>query len=136
VIRTFVDAGVLISASNAHLSDSQFALRLLAEPSRRILTSVFVRLEVYPKPTFNRYLSQKAFLNDFFTDPTIEWASDLNPLISLAMSQAERYGLAAMDSLHVAAALLLETDEFITTEKPSKPIHRVTGFRVVYLAGL
>jgi len=35
---------------------------------------------------------------------------------------AGTYGLAAMDALHVAAALQIQADELITTEKPTKPI--------------
>ncbi|NCR81550.1 MAG: type II toxin-antitoxin system VapC family toxin, partial [Microcystis aeruginosa K13-05] len=32
---------------------------------------------------------------------------------------AGTYGLAAMDALHVAAALQIQADELITTEKPT-----------------
>jgi predicted nucleic acid-binding protein len=32
---------------------------------------------------------------------------------------AGTYGLAAMDALHVAAALQIQADELITTEKPN-----------------
>lgn len=48
-------------------------------------------------------------------------------LLQSAAKQAETYGLAAMDALHVAAALTANASELITTEKPSKPIHRVKG---------
>ena len=34
---------------------------------------------------------------------------------------AGTYGLAAMDALHVAAALQIQADELITTEKQTKP---------------
>ena len=40
-----------------------------------------------------------------------------------------------MDSLHLAAAHLLKADEFITTEKPNKSIHRSSLVKVVYLFG-
>ena len=38
-----------------------------------------------------------------------------------------------MDSLHIAAAYLLDADEFITTEKPNKSIHRSSLVKVIYL---
>ncbi|WP_169266136.1 MULTISPECIES: hypothetical protein [Brasilonema] len=34
-------------------------------------------------------------------------------------------GLAAMDALHIAAALSVSASEFVTTEKPIKPMFRV-----------
>ena len=69
-------------------------------------------------------------------DPALEWASDLNGLVNLAISESERHGLAAMDALHAAAALLLGADEFVTTEKPGKPIYRVDGFQVISISTL
>jgi len=131
MIRTFVDSGVLIAAARADHTESEPALRLLEDPGRRMLTSVFVRLEVYPKTAFRGYPLQRAFLNEYFMDPALEWASDLNGLVNLAVSESERHGLAAMDALHAAAALLLGAVEFVTTEKPGKPIYRVDGFQVV-----
>ena len=38
-----------------------------------------------------------------------------------------------MDALHLAAAHLSCADEFITTEKPNKAIHRSSLGKVVYL---
>jgi hypothetical protein len=42
-------------------------------------------------------------------------------------------GFGALQDLHVAAAHLSRADEFITTEKPPKAIHRSTIVKVVYL---
>jgi predicted nucleic acid-binding protein len=44
---------------------------------------------------------------------------------------AGTYGLAAMDALHVAAALQIQADELITTEKQTKPMHRVREIQIV-----
>jgi hypothetical protein len=44
---------------------------------------------------------------------------------------AGTYGLAEMDALHVAAALQIQADELITTEKPTKPMHRVREIQIV-----
>ncbi|MBI1895804.1 MAG: PIN domain-containing protein [Acidobacteria bacterium] len=134
MIRTFIDSGVLIAAARAEHAESEPALRLLEDPGRRMLTSMFVRLEVYPKTAFHAYALQRAFLNEFFMDPSLEWASDLSGLVNLAISESERHGLAAMDALHAAAALLLGAEEFVTTEKPGKPIYRADGFHVLHIS--
>ncbi len=47
-------------------------------------------------------------------DPDLEWANDLNAVTNRALHEAEQHGLLAMDSLHIAAALLLGADELIT----------------------
>src|SRR5437764_348788 len=39
-------------------------------------------------------------------------------------------GLAAMDAMHIAAAKASKASEFITSEKSTKPIFRVTGIAV------
>jgi hypothetical protein len=39
-----------------------------------------------------------------------------------------------MDALHIAAALAIDADEFVTTEKSTKPMYRVTEIRVVSIA--
>ena len=38
-----------------------------------------------------------------------------------------------MDALHVAAAIEAKADELVTTEKPTKPMHRVKEVKVVSL---
>jgi hypothetical protein len=38
-----------------------------------------------------------------------------------------------MDALHIAAAISVGAEEFITTEKPTKPMYRVTDIKVVSL---
>jgi predicted nucleic acid-binding protein len=50
-----------------------------------------------------------------------------------AQTEAAKAGLGAMDALHLAAAHLARADEFITTEKPNKAIHRSSLVKVVYL---
>ena len=38
-----------------------------------------------------------------------------------------------MDSLHLAAAFLSGADEFVTTERPGKPIYRSSLLTIVHL---
>ena len=132
MIRTFLDSGVLIRASRGDPSTAETALRIIEDDRRRFLTSVFVRLEVYPKVAFHQFPLQRALLNEFFMEPSLEWATDVEAVVHLALIEAE-YGLGAMDALHVAAARVLNADEFITTEKREKAIYRVHGLKVIHL---
>jgi predicted nucleic acid-binding protein len=131
VIRTFLDSGILISAARGDRPHSERCQRIIEERRRTLLTSVFVRLEVYPQVTYREFALQRAYLNEFFMEPALEWASDLNGMVQLGLLQAERHGLGAMDSLHIAAAMLLRADQFITAEKPSKPMFRVQSLSVI-----
>ena len=54
-------------------------------------------------------------------------------MADLARVECETRGLGAMDALHTAAAHLLDADEFLTTERPRKAIHRSALVKVVYL---
>ena len=54
-------------------------------------------------------------------------------LLAKAETEALPLGLSTLDALHVAAAVALGADELVTTEPPTKPIHRATGVTVVRL---
>jgi hypothetical protein len=105
----------------------------MKEPGRVFLTSPFVHLEIVPKAVFYKKRLQLAFYESFFH--AAEWYRDLDKIEALAHAEAAKIGLAAMDALHVAAAHLSQADEFITTEKPDKCIHRSKLVKVTYLFG-
>src|SRR5690348_7841739 len=130
MIRTFVDSGVLIEAFRGSSAIAISALAILNDANREFATSEFVRLEVLPKPTFQRRLIEVAFYNAFFTTVS-QSASITRTLVRLAMRRAEAFGLSAVDALHVAAAETTGAAELITTERPTSPLSRVTSFRVV-----
>ena len=44
-------------------------------------------------------------------------------------------GLSAVEALHFAAARLAGADEFITDERPGKPIYKSSSVLIVYLFG-
>ena len=58
------------------------------------------------------------------------------PLGDEAQALAEKYGLAAVDALHIAAALRLGAKEFYTSEKPGKPMFRVKELKIISLHSL
>ncbi|MCX6591356.1 MAG: type II toxin-antitoxin system VapC family toxin [Acidobacteria bacterium] len=131
MVRTFVDSGVLIAAMRSAGRDRERALALLEEPGRVFLTSPFVYLEVVPKATYFKRALDVAFYQRFFE--TAESVATVENIEAVARAEALRTGLSAMDALHVAAAFLASADEFITTERPERAIHRTTLVKMVSL---
>ncbi|MGH7488630.1 MAG: PIN domain-containing protein [bacterium] len=126
---TFIDAGVLIAAARGSLVSSPGALAILDDPDRTFASSFFVRLEVLPKALFHKRTDESDFYEEFFKSVDI-WTPIETGLFEDALRVASDAGLSALDALHVAAALAVGADEFITSEKPGKPIHRVRGVTV------
>lgn len=127
---TFVDAGVLIAAARGNAEASGRAISILDQPERTFVSSAFVRLEVTPKAVFNKKKEEARFYSEYFSAVS-HWTDDHANTVKHAQGLAEQFGLAAMDALHLAAALSVGAEEFITTERPGAPMHRVTGIRVV-----
>lgn len=126
---TFVDAGVLIAAARGTPEVSERAMAVLDDPNRSFASSNFVRLEVLPKALFNKKSAEAEFYDEFFRAVS-HWPGDTNAVVASAYDIAVELGLAAMDALHVAAALSTGADELITTEKRGKPLHRAKDVRV------
>jgi len=123
-VRTYVDATVLIFAARGTGPVAQRAIELLTDPGREFVASVFLRLELLPKPQFFGRRLEVDFLTTFF-DGVVAWAADLHRIVEDAFPLAAQYGLAAMDALHVTAALSLESNEFVTAERATSPLLRV-----------
>jgi len=129
--RTFLDSGVLIAAARGTDDTALLALQILDDPDRKFVSSVLVKLEVLPKAIYNGFKEEAAFYQSFFENDVEIWVSLSDELAELAQQQAEKFGLSALDSLHVAAAISAGADEFVTMEKPGKPMHRIKEFRII-----
>lgn len=127
---TFVDAGVLIAAARGNHELSTKALNILADPEREFVSSDFVKLEVLPKPIHYRNLAEVEFYDIFFA-AVQQWVDVSDELIRTAYQEACQAGLSAVDAIHVAAAILANATELVTTEKPEKVIHRTSSINVV-----
>jgi predicted nucleic acid-binding protein len=104
----------------------------MEDVSRQFYTSELIKLELLPKATFH---GQKQEI-EFYRVHLDQCNGDVAMTSGLCRSGfdlASRYGLAAMDALHVAAAIRHDVEEFITTELPGKPLFRVKELRVVSL---
>jgi predicted nucleic acid-binding protein len=127
--RTFVDSGVLLAAFKAGGELAENALAVLDDPERQFVTSDFVRLELLPKPVCYGNDGERQFYETFFANAEqVVRASPI--LVEEAQREAEAVGLSAMDALHIAAAKRATCDEFVTAEKPTKPLFRVADIMV------
>jgi predicted nucleic acid-binding protein len=113
---TYLDSGMLINAFRGVSEISLKATQVLDDSTRTFATSLFVQLETQPKATYNKQLIEVEFYQTFFDTVTI-WATDLNTIVKIANRIAKDYGLAAIHALHIAAAISIKADEFVTTEK-------------------
>ena len=100
--RTFIDSGVLLAAFKAFGELADNALAVLGDPERQFVTSDFVRLELLPKPICYGNDSERHFYEAYFAN---------------------------VEQIVRASASLIE-DEFVTAEKPTKPLFRVVGIKV------
>jgi predicted nucleic acid-binding protein len=124
MIHSFIDSGILITAARGSSPRSQLALDVLTDGDRIFSSSIFIKLEVLPKSVCYQQTLECEFYETFFQGVTY-WANDLDVLTQSAYQLACTYGLSGLDALNVAAAILLKADEFVTTEKPTKPMYRV-----------
>jgi predicted nucleic acid-binding protein len=114
-VITFIDAGVLIAAARGRTEVSALAMAVLDDPDRTFASSQFVRLEVLPKALFNRNADEADFYGAFFSAVT-HWPTSNDAVIQHAYEIGVRLGLAALDALHVAAAMSAGAEELVTTE--------------------
>ncbi len=131
--KTYIDSGVLINAFRGTTEVSLKATQILDDPTREFASSPFVKLEALPKAIYNKQQEEAEFYEVFFAAIT-HWASDLEQIFKTADQIARTYGLAGMDALHVAAALSIGVDELVTTERTTKPMHRVTEVQIISIA--
>jgi predicted nucleic acid-binding protein len=129
MVITFIDAGVLIAAARGRAEVSDQAMAILDDPERSFASSDFVRLEVLPKSLFNRKTAEADFYMEFFRAVS-NWPANTDSVVRHAYEIGVKFGLSALDALHVAAAISAGAEEFITTEKRGKPLHRTTEIRV------
>lgn len=127
--KTYVDAGVLIAAARGENEVAVKAMQILDDPMREFVASPFLKLEVLPKAVYTNRQAEVEFYETFFAAVS-HWVDAKSDVVEKAQEIANAFGLGAMDALHVAAAIFASADELVTTEKSSKPIHRVSNVQV------
>lgn len=125
--RTGVDANVLIAAWSAQGEMFTAALSVLEDPVREFIVSDALWLEVMPKALYHQREAELAFYRGVFQRAECRpWSA---AVVDKAKALAGTYGLAAMDAVHLAVAIDAGADEFISAEKPTKPMFRVREIR-------
>ena len=120
--RIYVDANVLIAAFRGQADIAERALHILDNPNYRIVLSEAVRLEILPKPVYEKRQDEQRYFEQIFS------AAECLPWRLEVLNQAYRlacdHGIAAMDAVHLAMAISARVDAFVTGEKPQKPLFR------------
>lgn len=126
--RTYIDANLLIAAFRGEGELGQRAIEILDDPERILVASDAVRLEVRPKPRYEKRQEEIDFYDAVLAQAEhLKWCIDT---LYRAHDLAEKHGIAAMDAIHVAMALDGNVDEFVTAEKPTKPMFRIAELRM------
>lgn len=121
--RTYLDSGVLIAAFQGKDDVGRRALEILDDPQRALIVSRPVCLEVFPKPAYERRAEETEFYRTLCDGAVVTcWSL---PALEKSHDIAENYGLAALDAIHIAHALEAGADEFVTSERPGRPMFRV-----------
>lgn len=127
-MKTFFDSGVLLTAWKRG-EHHESAVSLLDDDSREFVTCDNVRLELLPKPFFEKRRTEIEFYEAHFQKASVcePFSDDLG---HAALALGKKYGLSAGDALNLASAIRQGADEFITSELPGKPMFRVAGIKI------
>lgn len=129
--RTAIDANVLIAAWSGVNPLFEQALEIVVDANRQLIVSDALWLETMPKALYHAQTEECAFYEAVFARAEyLVWSP---VLVDSAKYLARTYGLAAMDAIHIAVALSASADEFISSEKPGKPMFRVKEIATVSL---
>ena len=128
--RTYVDANVLIAATRRDDELNLRARQILADPDRTFIGSIFLQLELLPKPAAFGMTLELQYYNIFFEGCEI-WVNPSKSLLDIALEEGQRIGLSAMDALHVAGAHCAGAEELVTAERPEKPIYQTNLVTVI-----
>lgn len=126
---TYLDANVLIAAFRGRSIVSQAAVAVLRDPGRALIVSDALWLETVPKAGYHRQRQEVDFYEGIFT-LAAERVRLNEAALEKACELAPRYGLAAMDAIHVALALVGGAEELVTGEGWNKPMLRVQELRI------
>ena len=122
-IKIYLDSSVFINLYNNDPAVIHRAHEIITDPTRSFIAGDYVFLEVMPKVYYTNRLDQAAFYTDILRKAVFIRSTDA--IIAKADELATKYGLAAMDALHAATAIIAHADELVTFEKPSKPFFRI-----------
>lgn len=115
---TYLDSNVLVqAATGANRTIQARALAIITDPNRQFASSLFSRMEVIPLAIHFGRTKERLFYEAFFRRVQI-WVDPTD-----IFDDACQHALGAMDAFHLAAASFTSA-EFVSAEKPTKPLYR------------
>ena len=133
MIRTYLDAGASIATWRGPQPERSIAEGLFRDAGRVLIASPIVRLELARHR--DNSAAEIAHFQGLFELVKV-WVPLDDDLAMRARELRTEYGLGSLDALHVAAAEAGVADQFVTTEKHGKPIHRVSQVGPFFLGDL
>ncbi len=131
-MRTYIDTGTPIASWCGTVEEQAKADALFDDDSQVLIASTFLRLELAENG--NSKPGEVEYINALL-ERIDEWIEVDDALVMRATLLRTKYdGLQAIDAMHVAAAERGAADRFVTTEKPTKPLHRATNVGPVCLS--
>ncbi|MBM1004037.1 MAG: PIN domain-containing protein [Desulfofustis sp. PB-SRB1] len=127
--RTGIDANLLIAAWSGRPPWFRTALTVLEDPARLLIVSDILWLEVMPKALYHANVEEASFYEAVFAKAHCQQITV--ELIETAKRLAQVYGLAAIDAIHIAVLLAADADEFVSGERGTKPMFRVSDLPIV-----
>ena len=109
------------AATGANRAIQQRALAVITDPNRQFVASLFSRMEVIPLAVHFGRAKERLFYETFFRRVQV-WVAPAD-IYDDAFQLACQHALGAMDAFHLAAAAFVKA-EFISAEKPTKPLYR------------
>lgn len=132
-VRTFLDSSVLLAAWKGDDLSHRAARTVLDDENRSFLASDIVRLEVIPHAVFGQRFGELAFYEQVFAAVEEIVLTDA-AAVDRALQLASAFGLAAADACVAEAAIRLDADEFVSSERPTRPFFTITGPRTRFLS--
>lgn len=121
-MRTYLDSNVLVqAATGANRAIQLRALAIITDPNRQFVSTLFSRMEVIPLAIHFGRAKERLFYETFFRRVQI-WVEPTD-IYTNAFQLACQHALGALDALHLAAANYANA-EFVSAEKPTKPLNR------------
>ena len=121
-----------MAVANGNEPFSAAALAVSNDANREFVCSPFTRLEVLPMAQRAQNAAELSLYAAYFAKaaeyPLIE------SVLTLAIDECRTHFTGAIDALHVATAAHARVDEFVTTERETKPINRTTLVKVISLS--
>ena len=132
--KTFLDANIVITAFGGLPPQRLAAIAVLQDAGRTLLVSDYLRLELVARPAYRSRLANSReaalakaelqFMLEFFAGPVEEIPA--SPVITrIAIDIACRYGLGAMDALHIGTAISAGADEFFTSDNKLRRVREI-----------